>query len=84
MKVKVLFFVRARDLVGVSDKVLEIEEVSTTLDCVNKLILQVPCLKAIYDCMEVALNEMYTSDSTIVTASNFYNLIVSLGLRNKD
>ncbi|GLJ16740.1 hypothetical protein SUGI_0288050 [Cryptomeria japonica] len=66
MKVKVLFFARARDLAGVSDKVLDIEEGSTTLDCVNKLILQVPSLKAIYDCMAVALNEMYTSDSTIV------------------
>ncbi|GLJ47197.1 hypothetical protein SUGI_0996320 [Cryptomeria japonica] len=84
MKVKVLFFARARDLAGVSDKVLDIEEGSTTLDYVNKLILQVPSLKAIYDCMAMALNEVYTSDSTIVTASKFYNLIVSLGLRNKD
>ncbi|GLJ26239.1 hypothetical protein SUGI_0504230 [Cryptomeria japonica] len=84
MTVKVLFFVRACDLAGVSDKVLDMEEGSNTLDCVNKIILQVASLKAIYDYMMVALNEMYTSDSTIVTTSKFYNLIVSLGLHNKD
>ncbi|GLJ45718.1 hypothetical protein SUGI_0962170 [Cryptomeria japonica] len=66
MKVKVLFFARARDLARVSDKVLDIEEGSTTFDYVNKLILQVPSLKEIYDYMVEALNEMYTSDCTIV------------------
>eukprot|EP01018_Ginkgo_biloba_P030249 Gb_03351 [translate_table: standard] len=66
VKVKVLFFARARDLAGISDKVLVMEEGSTTLDCVNKLLVQLPSLKEIYDCMAVALNETYTTESAVV------------------
>jgi len=66
VKVKVLFFARARDLAGVSEKLLFIEEGSTTLDCIKKLLVELPSLKEIYDCMAVALNEMYVTDSTVV------------------
>uniref|UniRef100_A0A0C9RR59 Molybdopterin synthase sulfur carrier subunit n=1 Tax=Wollemia nobilis TaxID=56998 RepID=A0A0C9RR59_9CONI len=75
VKVKVLFFARARELVGVSEKVLVMEEGSTTLDCVNKLLLQVPSLKEINDCMALALNEMYTTGSTIVKEGDELALI---------
>jgi len=66
VKVKVLFFARARDLAGVSEKLLFIEEGSTALDCIKKLLVELPSLKEIYDCMAVALNEMYVTDSTVV------------------
>lgn len=66
VKVKVLFFARARDLAGASEKLLFMEEGSTTLDCIKKLLVELPSLKEIYDCMAVALNEMYATDSTVV------------------
>eukprot|EP00252_Welwitschia_mirabilis_P019899 TRINITY_DN4728_c0_g1_i1.p1 TRINITY_DN4728_c0_g1~~TRINITY_DN4728_c0_g1_i1.p1 ORF type:complete len:107 (-),score=25.89 TRINITY_DN4728_c0_g1_i1:161-481(-) len=65
-RVKVLFFARARDLAGVSEKFFEMEEGSTTLDCVKKIACELPDLNTLFDCMMVALNEEYVIEPHIL------------------
>ncbi|GKV05817.1 hypothetical protein SLEP1_g17783 [Rubroshorea leprosula] len=38
----------------------------TTQDCLNKLVAKFPNLEDIHGCMVLALNEEYTTESTIV------------------
>ena len=66
VKIKVLFFARARDLTGLSELPLEVSSGSTTHDCLKKLFVKFPSLEEIRGCMVLALNEEYTTESTIV------------------
>nr|KYP32202.1 Molybdenum cofactor synthesis protein 2A [Cajanus cajan] len=66
VKIKVLFFARARDLTGLSEMPLEVSFGSTTHDCLKKLFIKFPGLEEIRRCMVLALNEEYTTESAIV------------------
>ncbi|KAL6525316.1 Molybdopterin synthase sulfur carrier subunit [Orobanche minor] len=62
IKIKVLFFARARDLTGMMDTSLEVLPGTTARDCLNTF----PSLEEIRNCMVLAINEEYTSESTVV------------------
>ncbi|CAL9768522.1 unnamed protein product [Musa acuminata subsp. burmannicoides] len=66
IKIKVLFFARARDLTGSTELCLEMPDGSTARDCMNKLLIEFPNLREIYNSMVLALNEEYVPESTVL------------------
>ncbi|KAL5708576.1 molybdopterin synthase [Ranunculus cassubicifolius] len=66
VKIKVLFFARARDLTGLPELLLDVPSGSTTHDCLRKLLIKFPSLENIRGCMVLALNEEYTQEDAVV------------------
>ncbi|CAK9179413.1 unnamed protein product [Ilex paraguariensis] len=66
VEIKVLFFARARDVTGLTDMPLVVASGSTAENCLYELMSKFPSLKEISNCMVLALNEEYISESTIV------------------
>ncbi|XWS07975.1 hypothetical protein CRYUN_Cryun41cG0037200 [Craigia yunnanensis] len=66
VQIKVLFFAKARDITGLTDLTLEVSSGSTTQDCLNKLVAKFPNLEEIRGCIVLALNEEYTTESSVV------------------
>lgn len=64
--VQVLLFARARELAGVSEVTLEIEDGWTTLHCFEAIVAKFPDLKPISSCIVVALNQSYVSEPVSV------------------
>lgn len=67
--VKVLFFARAREIAGLSETTLKMEDthsLKTITDCVECITRQFPGLQEISSCMLVALNQEYADGSSIV------------------
>ncbi|KAG6486131.1 molybdopterin synthase sulfur carrier subunit-like [Zingiber officinale] len=70
IKIKVLFFARARDLTGVSETSLEMPDGSTAGDCMRNLLVKFPSLQEIYNSMVLAINEEYAAESTLLTSKD--------------
>lgn len=70
IKIKVLFFARARDLTGVSETILEMPDGSTAGECMRKLLVKFPSLQEIYNSMVLAINEEYAPESTVLRSND--------------
>ncbi|KAF9595424.1 hypothetical protein IFM89_000342 [Coptis chinensis] len=66
VKIKVLFFAKARDLTGLPELFLQVPSDSTAQDCLNQLFIKFPGLEELRGCMVLALNEEYTPENAVV------------------
>lgn len=66
IKIKVLFFAKARDLTGMPEFFLEVPSGTTAQDCLTKLFNEFPSLEELKGCMALALNEEYAPEHAVV------------------
>lgn len=70
MKVKLLFFASCRDIVGVRDLELEVDEDIIIADLKEQLIALYPRLRAIKKVLSVAVNAQYVHDSYEISSGD--------------
>ncbi|CAN6458310.1 unnamed protein product [Victoria cruziana] len=66
LRIKVLFFARARDLSGTPETDLSVPVGFTARDCLVKLLTVFPGLEEIRNCIVVALNQEYVRETVFV------------------
>ena len=70
MKVKLLFFASCRDIVGVRDLELEVDEDIIIADLKEQLIALYPRLRSIKKVLSVAVNAQYVHDSYEISSGD--------------
>jgi molybdopterin converting factor subunit 1 len=70
VKVKLLFFASCRDIVGVRDLELEVDEDIIIADLKEQLIALYPRLRAIKKVLSVAVNAQYVHDSYEISSGD--------------
>ena len=66
VEIKVLFSVRAKDMTGLAEMLLEVLSSNNNRDCLDKLITKYPGLEELRGYMVLALNQEYTSEAAPV------------------
>jgi molybdopterin converting factor subunit 1 len=70
VKVKLLFFASCRDIVGVRDLELEVDEDIIIADLKEQLIALYPRLRAIKKVLSVAVNAQYVHDAYEISSGD--------------
>ncbi|KAJ7560695.1 hypothetical protein O6H91_04G140900 [Diphasiastrum complanatum] len=75
IRVSVLMFAKARELAGLSEVSLEVDEGATTADCLKILVSTYDKLQSITESMVLALNHDYVENPVVVNDGDELALI---------